>query len=254
MIKSTIAVSKSQCRLVLDENGRVALYTSTVEMGQGAHTVLAQIPGGCAEVPLACVSVGPDTAQTLFDSTTSASRSTQMMGNAVLNGVEELKRRLVQAAVPLFEQPPEQLAAGSGGVFARDEPEQRIPFEEILRRTGLAELVAQGEISVKTELDPETGQGVGSPHYHQGAGACEVEVDTQTGKVRVLRYCASSFAGKVVNPRLAELQNDGNVIFGMGPALMEEMVISEGQVTNPNLSITRSLLSWTRPASCPVSC
>jgi CO/xanthine dehydrogenase Mo-binding subunit len=237
MIKSTIAASKSQCRLVLDENGRVTLYTSTVEMGQGAHTALAQILAGALELPLARVSVvGPDTAQTPFDSTTSASRSTQMMGNAVMNGVEELKSKLIQASVPFFELPREQLAAGGGCVFALTEPEQCIPFNEILRRMGLAELEAQGEASAKTELDPETGQGVGSPHYHQGAGACEVEVDTQTGKVRVLRYFASSFAGKVVNPSLAELQNDGNVIFGMGPALMEEMVVSDGQVTNPNLS------------------
>jgi CO/xanthine dehydrogenase Mo-binding subunit len=51
-----------------------------------------------------------------------------------------------------------------------------------------------------------------------------------------LRYAAASFAGRVVNPQLARLQNDGNVIFGLGPALLEEVVVDEGQIVNPNLS------------------
>jgi CO/xanthine dehydrogenase Mo-binding subunit len=93
-----------------------------------------------------------------------------------------------------------------------------------------------GEFQTKGGLDPETGQGIASPHWHQGAGACEVEIDTETGKVTILRYSAASYAGRVVNPPLARLQNDGNVIFGLGPALMEEVVIDQGQVVNPNLS------------------
>jgi CO/xanthine dehydrogenase Mo-binding subunit len=93
-----------------------------------------------------------------------------------------------------------------------------------------------GEYATDLKLDPETGQGISTPHWHQGAGAAEVEVDLETGRVTVLRYSAASFAGRVVNPRLAQLQNDGNVIFGLGPALMEEMMIDGGQVTNPNLS------------------
>ena len=86
------------------------------------------------------------------------------------------------------------------------------------------------------ELDPETGQGISTTHWHQGAGACEVEVDTQTGKVTVLRYHSAAFAGRVVNPMLARLQNDGNVIYGLGAALLEEVAIDTGQVTNPNFS------------------
>jgi hypothetical protein len=60
--------------------------------------------------------------------------------------------------------------------------------------------------------------------------------DTDTGGVTVLRYSAASFAGRVVNPRLAQLQNDGNVIFGLGPALMEQVHFDGGQPTNPNLA------------------
>jgi CO/xanthine dehydrogenase Mo-binding subunit len=237
MIKSTPATSKSQCRLVMDAEGRVTLYTSTVEMGQGAHTALAQITAGALDLPLEAISVcGPDTDVTPFDTTTSASRSTNMMGNAILAGAQELKKELTKAAVTLFEQPAEQLTAKEGTVYSSAEPEKRISYQDVLRRNKLEFLEARGEISTSGGLDPETGQGTGSLHYHQGAGACEVEVDTDTGKVTVLRYYASSFAGRLVNPRLAQLQNDGNVVYGMGPALMEEIVINGGQVVNPNLS------------------
>jgi CO/xanthine dehydrogenase Mo-binding subunit len=84
-------------------------------------------------------------------------------------------------------------------------------------------------------LDPETGQGIGSVHWHQAAGAAEVEVDLETGKAKVLRYHAAAFAGRVVNPQHAELQTEGNVTFGVGHALFEEMVFDNGQVQNGNL-------------------
>ncbi len=237
MIKSTPATSTSQCHLKLDDQGQVSLFTSTVEMGQGSHTALAQITADALGIPIEKIQVvGPDTAVTPFDSTTSASRSTTMMGRAILDGVQKLKNKLIQAAVPLFECPPEQLGADESAVFPLDNPDQRMDYAEVLRRNQMKTLEATGEASTKGGMDAETGQGVGSLHYHQGAGACEVEVDIQTGKVRVLRYFASSFAGRVVNPVLAKLQNDGNVIYGMGPALMEEIVFDEGQVINPNLS------------------
>jgi CO/xanthine dehydrogenase Mo-binding subunit len=237
MMKSTIPTSSSQCRLVLDEAGHLILYTSTVEMGQGSHTALAQIAAEAAGVPFEMVSVvGPDTAQTPFDATTSASRSTTMMGGAILDGAQKLKQKLIEAAVPLFELPPEELGAGDGYVFAPAQAETRMSYADVLRRNRIETLDALGEFGTRAGLDPETGQGIASPHWHQGAGACEVEVDIETGKVHVRRYHATSFAGRVVNPRLAQLQNDGNVIFGMGPALLEEMVTDHGQVVNANLS------------------
>jgi CO/xanthine dehydrogenase Mo-binding subunit len=237
MMKSTIPTSSSQCRLVLDEAGQLTLFTSTVEMGQGSHTALAQIAAQAVGVPFEMVSVvGPDTAQTPFDATTSASRSTSMMGKAILDGADKLKQKLIEAAVPIFELPPEELATSDGYVLASTQPEMHISYADVLRRNSIEALDALGEFQTKAGLDPETGQGIASPHWHQGAGACEVEVDIETGKVHVRRYYAASFAGRVVNPRLAQLQNDGNVIFGMGPALLEEMVTDHGQVVNANLS------------------
>lgn len=237
MMKSTIPRSTSECRLVLDAEGVLTLYTSTVEMGQGAHTVLAQIASEAIGLPLGKIRiVGPDTAVTPFDATTSASRSTSMMGGAVLDGCENLKDRLREAAAPIVEMEPDALVVERGEVFDPASPELRLTIGDVLMRTGVKSIEVSGKHATEGGLDPETGQGVATPHWHQGAGACEVEVDIETGKVRVLRYHSASFAGRVVNPSLARLQNDGNVIFGIGPALLEEMVFDEGQLTNPNLS------------------
>jgi CO/xanthine dehydrogenase Mo-binding subunit len=212
----------------------VTLFTSTVEMGQGAHTAMAQITAEALGIPFERVRVvGPDTAVTPFDSTTSASRSTNMMGNAVFAAGAAMKKKLIELAAPLLEAPIEELRAENGKVTAK---ETSISYTDVLKRNRLSNIEETGEYATAFKMDPETGQGISTPHWHQGAGAAEVEVDTETGCVTILRYAAASFAGRVVNPGLAQLQNDGNVIFGLGPALMEEMVLDGGQVTNPNLA------------------
>jgi CO/xanthine dehydrogenase Mo-binding subunit len=234
MMKSTVSTSKSQARISLAVDGTVTLFTSTVEMGQGAHTAMAQIAAESLSIPFEkiCI-VGPDTNVTPFDSTTSASRSTNMMGNAVIAAGTSLKRKLIELAAPLLEIPIEELRAENGKIFAK---ETSISYSDILKRNALNSLEESGEYSTASKMDPETGQGIATPHWHQGAGAAEVEVDTETGHVTILRYTAAAFAGRVVNPHLAQLQNDGNVIFGLGPTLMEEMILDGGQVTNPNLA------------------
>ena len=234
MMKSTVATSKSQVKLKLMDDGTVTLFTSTVEMGQGGHTTMAQITAENLGVPISAIKiVGPDTFVTPFDSTTSASRSTSMMGNAVIAACGSMKKKLFDLAAPLLETPPNQLRTQNGYV-ATDETS--ISFGDILKRNNLNELDEAGEYSTSLGIDPDTGQGISTPHWHQGAGAAEVDVDTETGRVAILRYTAASFAGRVVNPKMAQLQNDGNVIFGLGPALMEEIVYDGGQATNPNLA------------------
>ncbi len=234
MMKSTVATSKSQAQLKLMDDGTVTLYTSTVEMGQGGHTTMAQITANTLSIPLSAIKIiGPDTAVTPFDSTTSASRSTSMMGNAVIAVCGSMKKKLFELGAPLLETPVDGLRTENGFVVA---DEASISFVDILKRNNLETLEEGGEYSTSLGIDPETGQGIATPHWHQGAGAAEVEVDVETGHITILRYSAAAFAGRVVNPRMAQLQNDGNVIFGLGPTLMEEIVYDGGQPTNPNLA------------------
>lgn len=96
--------------------------------------------------------------------------------------------------------------------------------------------VGHGYVSNDGGLDPDTGQGLASSHWHQGSAAAELAVDPETGLVELATLYASSYAGKVVNPHGAELQQEGSMILGLGTALFEELQFSEGQLTNPNLS------------------
>jgi CO/xanthine dehydrogenase Mo-binding subunit len=106
----------------------------------------------------------------------------------------------------------------------------------VIRKSRRGNLLGQGSFVTKGGLDPETGQGIAAVHWHHAAAGCEVEVDTETGKIDVLRFHANAFAGKVVNPRQCELQTEGSTLFGLGQALFEEMVYDGGQLINPNLS------------------
>jgi CO/xanthine dehydrogenase Mo-binding subunit len=96
--------------------------------------------------------------------------------------------------------------------------------------------VGEGEATEQGGLDPDTGQGIASTHWHQGAAGAEVRVDDETGKVEVVRLHCAVYAGRVVNRPGAELQNEGSMIMGLGTALFEEVVAADGQVTNANLS------------------
>jgi CO/xanthine dehydrogenase Mo-binding subunit len=102
-----------------------------------------------------------------------------------------------------------------------------------LRENGV---VGEGEVVEQGGLDPDTGQGIASTHWHQGAAGAEVRVDEETGKVDVIRLHCAVYAGRVVNRPAAELQNEGSMVMGLGTALFEEVVAADGQVTNANLS------------------
>jgi CO/xanthine dehydrogenase Mo-binding subunit len=93
-----------------------------------------------------------------------------------------------------------------------------------------------GEVVDEGGLDPDSGQGVASSHWHQGAAAAEVEVDEETGKFSVVRLHAPIYAGRVINRPAAELQNEGSMIMGLGTTLFESNEFSDGQITNANLS------------------
>jgi CO/xanthine dehydrogenase Mo-binding subunit len=94
----------------------------------------------------------------------------------------------------------------------------------------------EGEFRNEGGLDPDTGQGIASSHWHQGAAAAELSVDEETGEVEVLRLHAATYAGRVVNAPAAALQNEGSMIMGLGGALLESVSVADGQVVNANLS------------------
>ena len=237
VIKATITPSTSTAAIKLNEDGSLNVLVSSVECGQGAKTVLAQIAANAMQVPVERVAVSnPDTDVTPYDQQTSSSRTTFSMGGAVTEAAADLKQQLLNHAGVLLEASAQDLIIENGRISVRGTPNRFLPYGAVAMRSQQANLIGRGAFSTRGGLDLETGQGVGSVHWHQGAIGCEVEVDMQTGKVKVLRLSPSVFAGRVVNPRLCELQLEGCAIFGLGQALFEEMIYADGgQLLNSNL-------------------
>ena len=237
VIKATITPSTSAAALKINEDGSLNVLTSSVELGQGAKTVLAQIAASAMQVPLGCVSVShPDTDLTPYDQQTSSSRTTYSMGGAIGKAAADLKRQLFEYAAELLEVSLNDLILEEGRVAVRGSPSRSISYGDVALRSNQGNLIGRGAFSTRGGLDLETGQGIGSVHWHQGAIGCELEVDIETGKITVLRLTPVVFAGRVVNPRLCELQLEGSAIFGLGQALFEEMTYDDhGQVINANL-------------------
>ena len=233
----------------MDEDGSVTILSNTVEMGQGSRTVLSQIAAEILDIPLTRICINhPDTMSAPYDTGTKSSRSAAHMGRAVMDAAIEIRKRLLEAASKLLEIPTEALEVAEGTVRWTVKPEVRMSFQEIIRQhfgtgTGMiGAITAQGMRNTKGKggaLDPDTSQGVGSVYWFTGVAGCEVEVDRDTGVVRLLKFVASPNVGKALNPLLLKGQIWGGALMGIGEALYEELIIENGQIVNGNMSLYR---------------
>jgi CO/xanthine dehydrogenase Mo-binding subunit len=234
--KSTVTPSTSTASVKLNEDGSLNVLTSSVEMGQGLQTALALIAAEKLGLSIDRVHVSDvDTDVTPYDQQTSASRSTHAMGSAVMAAMDDVREQVLDHAADLLEASKHDLEIEAARVQVKGAPERSLDLGQIVRQSRSGNILGHGTFSSKGGLDPETGQGIGSVHWHQGAGSAEVEVDLETGRVEVLRYHASVYAGRVINPVQAQLQTEGSVAFGVGHALFEEMILDGGQLQNGNL-------------------
>jgi CO/xanthine dehydrogenase Mo-binding subunit len=236
IIKGTVTPSTSTASVKLNEDGSADVLTSAVEMGQGLKTVLALLAAERLGIPPERVHVSEvDTDVTPYEQQTSSSRSTYATGAALTQATDQIRDQLLDLGSALLETARDDLEIAEGRVRVRGAPDRAIELGQIVRRTRSGNLLGHGTYQSQGGLDPETGQGIGSVHWHQAAGGAEVEVDLDTGKVDIVRYHAAAYAGRVINPVQAELQTEGSVVFGVGQALFEEMVFDGGQLQNGNL-------------------
>ncbi|HVT67076.1 MAG TPA: molybdopterin cofactor-binding domain-containing protein, partial [Trebonia sp.] len=166
----------------------------------------------------------------------SSSRSTAAMGSAVRAAVRDARATLIELAAQQLEVAPGDLELSDGAVRVTGDPDSGRSIAEVVTRSRMGTVLGHGTFMSKGGLNPETGQGIASDHWHQGAVAAEVDVDTRTGKIRVRRLRASVYAGTVVNPVNARMQVDGSIAFGISQALFEQIVHDAGHVANGNLS------------------
>jgi CO/xanthine dehydrogenase Mo-binding subunit len=237
-IKSTTTPTTSSAHVRLNADGSAVLLTSSVEIGQGALTSLAQIVGDELGLAMERVSVTfPDTDITPYDKSTSSSRTTFHMGQAAQKAAREIRNQLLEVGAKKLEARIEDLELRDGALRVIGVPERRLTINELSKaKFGSSVGSWFGSHCFHTEggLDPKTGKGKAAAFWFFSACAAEVEVDIETGKVRVIRAVTSVDAGKAIHPRQCGLQNEGSFLSGMGSALFEEMVYDKGQPINSN--------------------
>lgn len=240
ILKSATTPSRSEIRLRLQDNGLLSIYTSSVEMGQGASATLIQLLADALDVSPDLIQMPfPDTEMSPYDLKTAGSRTTFTMGTALLQAASRLQEALVALASEQLDVPPSTLVHAGGSVGISGNTESFKSYGAILREARRTDLLVEGVYQSEkglSSLDPETGQGIAADHWHQGAAAAEVEVDLETGKVEVLACHGAAFAGCVVNPHRVRQQNQGGMIFALGQVFFEEIRYDSGSLVNPNLS------------------
>jgi CO/xanthine dehydrogenase Mo-binding subunit len=223
-IKAVTSPTTSVAIINVAADGSVTLYCGTVDMGQGSDTAMAQMVGEILDVPAESVRVIPrDTDATPYDTGTLGSRSLFHMGHAVRHAAEEAREKL------------KALAREAG------EPEgSNIPVSELFKkRYGMqaGNVIGTGVFKPDYEAPSrDTGQ---SPRVTpfwmiSGAGA-EVEVDTETGHVKITRLVNIVDCGRPVNPKSVETQISGAALMHVGFTMFEKMHYDGGQVTNASL-------------------
>ncbi len=221
----------------VNDDGSVVVLTSSVEMGQGIRSALAYNVAEHLGVSTDDVQVSyVDTDLTPYDQQTTASRSAFSMGEALGRASEDLIDKLRHLAAGLLEAPVEEIEFDQGAVQVRGVPDTRMSMGDVIKRTMSGDVLGEGTFTTSGGLDPFTGQGIGSAHWHQAIGAAQVAVDLATGRVTLERYHGALFAGKVIDPLGAQHQCEGCLLFGVGNALFEELVYADGQLVNGSLA------------------
>jgi CO/xanthine dehydrogenase Mo-binding subunit len=219
----------------MNSDGSIILLTGTVEIGQGARTALSQIVAEELAVPLSRITVAQlDTDVTPYDVNTNASSSTVVMGLSVQRAAQDLKRQLLRHGTKVLRAKPDRLALKHGRI--EDGKGQSISFAELMHKVFASkggEIVGRGAYQdVKSKK-----AALGSPttFWEISWGGAEVEVDRDTGEIKLLKYVSLADVGKAIHPVLCEGQDEGGVMNAIGHSLLEEMIYKDGQLLNPNL-------------------
>ncbi len=235
-IKSTSTPSTSAASVRLNADGSAILLTSTSDMGQGAQTALAQIVADELALPFERVTVTfPDSDITPYDKSTSSSRATFHMGKAAQIAVGQIREQLFHAAAKALEARVEDLELRDSRLQVKGVPERSLTYPQLFKAIyGEASGNLFGSHTLRTQggVDAVTGQGKGSSFWFYSAAGAEVEVDTETGKVRVLQVASAVDVGKAIHPLQCGLQNEGSALAGLGSALFEEIRYDNGQPIN----------------------
>ncbi len=238
------------------EDGGVIVACGIAENGQGAKTVLSQIAAEALGVPVDYITfLGSDTSIVRDSGPTVASRGTIMGGGAVKEAAVKVRMKMAEVAAVILKTQPEKIIFKGGMVYDKENPEKHISFKELARRCykKTINLSSIGWFRApEIYWDEETGMGTAYFTWVYSANVAEVEVNLETGKVKVLRVYAFHDPGKVVNPKTAKSQVYGGVAMGIGYALLEDYKLEECIPKTLNLRSYRLIRAYEMPEVIPV--
>ncbi len=231
----------SQAWVGMEMDGTVVVRCGAPDHGGGQLSSLCQIASEVLGVPMAnVVAYTPDTALTPLAGTTTATRQLYMSGNAVFQAATAVRRVLLDRASKHFEEDPENLDLADSRVFVKSDPDRSLPLVDLVRMCAAEGLplsnLALFKAPFRDPIDLETGQGDVFPDFTFGTFAVEVGVDTETGQVTVLKNVACHDVGRAINPAAVIGQIQGGSYQGLGYALMENLIVENGEIKTPSLS------------------
>lgn len=200
----------------INQDGTIDVLTGAQDLGTGARTVMAQIAAEALGAKVDDVrTVLGDTERLPFASNSWGSITTASVGPAVRTAAEEARDSLFEAAAGMLGAESSDLEARDSEIHVK-QSDRCLRFDEVCEKLGDVMIIGQGSRGPNPEKTTLSAF---------GAQFAEVEVDVETGKVRVLRIVAAHDSGRVINPKLAESQLEGGIIQGLGYALYEERVL-----------------------------
>ncbi|HYG90050.1 MAG TPA: molybdopterin cofactor-binding domain-containing protein [Azospirillum sp.] len=225
--------------LKLDDFAHVTLMTGASEIGQGSETVLAQLVCEELGVPLDAVTVvNNDTDITPWDVGVHASRTTFIAGNSAIGAARKARDKILHAAAKVTNLTAEQLDLRRGCIVRAEDGQVLMPLAKLLRSLHFSD---KADLVITTHYYEPPSQhqdrqfkGDVSAAYAWATQVVEVEVDTDTGIVRLLKVWAAHDVGRVLNRLGIEGQIEGGIVMGQGYALTEDLMVENGRCRNPN--------------------
>ena len=240
---SLVYPNSSSVIVKLTDDGSVLLITGAVDMGQGAETVLSQIVAEEMSVPVEDIQVyAADTETTCVDIGSWISGLTWVTGNAAKKAAENAMKKLFQVAAEELDTDPSELVVRNKEIFVKRAPDRKISYKEaiaasIAKKRGDS-IIGEGHFRTMkdepTHPSLATTKGRWTENYSSYAQVAEVEIDTETGAMKIIKVTTAHDCGFPFNPVLVEGQIDGQVSMGQGHALYEEVLSDKGAVINPS--------------------
>ncbi len=254
LMKSPVQATNAHVTAILkfNEDASVNLLISTCEMGQGALTVFSQIASEALQLPLEKIRVtrNPDTELFPYDWQTVASKATFAGGQAIIKAAECALQQVKETACRVFKVPREKVHYRKGTVFVKGTT-KKLPLASLVNgymfedgRTVGGPVIGYGVYTPRNLQIPgikkpglKEGQGNIAASWTMGSQAVEVEVNTKTKEIKVLKLVTAIDAGKIINPLLARGQIVGGMVQALGQALMEKIIYSQdGKNRNPGFT------------------